>query len=192
MFIPLLFYILLLIQNSKAEEKSCSFIFPKRSSECKLSEEDKRSIFNYKQCCFKKDSSSSGISLNHCEAKTEKEYKTMIEKGEKCYNEENPDPKEIYGCESKIPNKASDCVLSNEEKNEGFDYCCYEVYKGEKECNLFTKEEYKLEMELFKIMADEKNDIIKCGNDDDYNDDYDESRFINLTYAFFLILILNL
>ena len=187
MFIPLLFYILLLIQNSKAEEKRCFSILPKRSSECKLSEEDKNSILNYKQCCFKKDSSTSGILLNSCEPITEMEYQTMIEKGEKCYNEENPDPKESYGCESKIPNKASDCVLSNEEKNGGFDYCCYEVYQGEKECNLYTKEEYKLEMELFKIMADE-NDIIKCGNDD-YN--YG-SRFINLSYAFFLILILNL
>ena len=60
--------------------------------------------------------------------------------------------------------------------------------KEKKSVNLYTKEEYKLEMELFKIMADEKNDIIKCGNDGYYYG----SRFINLAYAFFLILVLNL
>ena len=42
MFIQLLFYILLVIQNSKAEEKDCILIFPEKSSECKLSENAKR------------------------------------------------------------------------------------------------------------------------------------------------------
>lgn len=190
MFIPLLFYILLLIKNSNAEERRCFLIIPEKSTECKLSEEDKKSIFNYTHCCFKKDNSSSGIRINGCEVKTEKEYQTMIANGEKCYNEENPDPKELYGCESKIPNKASDCVLSNEEKSEGYEYCCYEVLGGEKECSLFTKEEYKLELELFDIVADKGNDVIKCGGDD--YEDKSGAGFINLSIIFLILLILNL
>ena len=187
MFIQLLFYILLVIQNSKAEEKDCLLIFPEKSSECKLSENDKKTIFNYKYCCFKR-TNSSGIGFNLCEPKTEAEYNVMIDKGEKCYNETNPDPKELYGCESKIPNKASDCVLSDEEKSEGYEYCCYEVIEGEKECSLFTKEEYKAEMELLNLFAEEGNDVMQCGGE--YNNA--GAGFINISIMYFLQFILNL
>ena len=194
MFIALLFYILLIFQDSNAEEKRCYFIVPKKSSDCKLSEEDKKSIFNYKHCCFKKGNSSSLFHINECEAKTEAEYQKMIANGEKCYNEENPDPKESSGCESKIPNKPSDCVLSNEERNEGYEYCCYEVFEGEKECSLFTKKEYNLELELFNIFSDKENDVLKCGGEkNDENGDYKfGAGLVYLSITSFLLLILNL
>ena len=190
MLIPLLFYIFLVIQKSKAEE-NCRLIIPNKSSECKLSEKDKQSIFNYKYCCFKR-ANTSEISLHQCEPKTEAQYKTMIDKGEKCYNEENPDPKELYGCESKIPNKASDCVLSDDEKSEGYEYCCYEVIDGEKGCSLYTKKDYELGMELFNLVDDKGNNVIQCGDKDSNDRSNARAGFINLSITYFLLLILNL
>ena len=193
MFIALFFYILLVFQDSNAEERRCSLIIPKKSSECKLSEEDKKSIFKYTHCCFKKDNSTSSIRINSCKAKTEDEYQKMIANGEKCYNEENPDPRELSGCESKTPSKPSDCVLSNEEKDQGYEHCCYEVFEGEKECSLFTKEEYKLELELFKIFADKETDVLQCGGEDNENGDYKfGAGLVYLSITSFLLLILNL
>ena len=46
-----------------------------------------------------------------------------------------------------MPNKQFDCVPSDDNKKDGYDYWCYEVSNGE-ECSLFTKEEYKIEKAL--------------------------------------------
>ena len=72
----------------------------------------------------------------------------MEDEGKICYNETNPEPKILYGCETKVPNKQIDCFPSDDNKKDGYDYWCYEVSNGEKECSLFTKEEYKIEKAL--------------------------------------------
>ena len=46
----------------------------------------------------------------------------MEDEGKICYNETNPEPKILYGCETKVPNKQFDCFPSDDNKKDGYDY----------------------------------------------------------------------
>ena len=53
-------------------------------------------------------------------------------------------------CEEIKPNKASDCVLSEEDKKD-YIYCCYEIHEDrEAECGAYTQTTYELSKELAK------------------------------------------
>ena len=171
-------YILLLIHEVISQETNCAYITPQSVSDCILSTTDKE---NYEYCCFQIDSFFKRATCkpynydDYKEAKENVFYDTF-----ECNH--------IYsGCEDIKPNKASDCVLSEEDKGKNFAYCCYEVYNGEKQCQAYSQEEYQEELEDFqyaKIFY--KDAVFDCGNNQS------SSSFINISAMFLISIIINI
>ena len=67
-------------------------------------------------------------------------------------------------CEDVTPTKASDCVLSQEDKNNGYELCCYEKIGSLKVCTLDTKESYEKELELLEELGLKDKTIYECNN----------------------------
>ena len=165
-----LFFIFLITQCVKSAEVDCGDINPTSAADCKLSENDKNLFFPYKYCCYEKNLLTSKWG---CQPYTETGFK--LKDGE-CYNETNiPDT-----CEMINPKEASDCVLSESDKKK-YDYCCYVVYDGDKECSAETKESYEASIELFKTLST-KEDIFECG--------INKTGFIFLGIQYLMILLL--
>ena len=164
----ILFCILLVIQNAKAAETYCEDIKPSSAADCKLSEKEKS--YNV-LCCYEEDYLNSGFKCTPY-TKSLSKYKT-----DECYNETNiPN-----GCEFINPSSASDCVLSESEKDK-YDYCCYVEYDGDKSCSAETKDTYEASKKIFDALAT-KQDKFDCKN---------EMGFIFPRIIYFLLILLNL
>ena len=173
MSIYILFFILLTIQCVKSAEVDCANINPASAADCKLSENDQKRIIPYEYCCYEKN-----ILTSKWVCQPYSEYTFEFKDGE-CYNETNmPDIPDT--CEMINPKSASDCVLSETDKKK-YDYCCYVVYDGDKECSPETKESYEASIELFRAISN-KEDIFDCG--------INKSGFIFLRFKYLAILIL--
>ena len=168
--IYILFFILLIIQCVKSAEVDCANINPASAADCKLSENARKRFLPYEYCCYEKN-----ILTSKWECLPYSESMFKFKDGE-CYNETNiPDT-----CEFINPKSASDCVLSESDKKK-YDYCCYVVFDGDKECSAETKESYEASIELFKVTSN-KEDIFDCG--------INKSGFIFLRLKYLVILIL--
>ena len=83
-------------------------------------------------------------------------------------------------CESIKPSKASDCVLSAEDKKK-YKYCCMEESIGTKYCDAYTKDEYDLQKEVYKE-ADKAfgtKSVFECNN----------SSYLKFGIIFFIMLL---
>ena len=103
-----IFYIFLLIHEVLSQERNCADITPQSVSDCILSTTDK---VKYEYCCYVKYSSYTGSCkpYNYDDYKQAKKY--SIYDTFECNH--------IFsGCEDIKPNKASDCALSEEDKQE--------------------------------------------------------------------------
>ena len=96
-------FILILIQSIKSQETQCKDIKPKSAADCKLANSGNDKTWN-KYCCFKKPQFGKPAS---CEANM------FLIGSEPCYNATNLPPND---CEYIVPEKTSDCVLSENDK----------------------------------------------------------------------------
>ena len=163
-------FILILIQSIKSQETQCIDIKPKSAADCKLANSGNDKTWN-KYCCFKKPQFGKPAS---CEANM------FLIGSEPCYNATNLPPND---CEYIVPEKASDCVLSENDKKK-YDYCCYVLYGGEKSCSAETKDSYEMSISAFKAFATNE-DIFDCG--------VNKGSFMDLSNILLvLIIILNM
>ena len=72
---------------------------------------------------------------------------SILNEGEQCYNETNIPPND---CNYILPEEASDCVLSENDKKK-YDYCCYRYKNGRKSCIGDKKDTYELSKNLYDI-----------------------------------------
>ena len=133
-------------------EYNCKYIFdPKNSSDCILSENDKK---YYKYCCYEKNSIT-----NKCSPFTKIDYyihlktidilKYLGDYEFECQTEKEEVNPESSDCEQIEPKKASDCKLSENDKKK-FIYCCYEKIEDEiSGCGAYTQESYEDELEIY-------------------------------------------
>jgi len=167
MIIPIIFCLLLIIPNTSQD--NCGEIYPSRSRDCVLSEKDKRT-YNY--CCYKKDKYEFGSCTPY---KTEEEIQSEKEKLKStesdiksfvCNDKSVTALPEVTwdGCEDIEPSQASDCVMSQEDKNNGYELCCYEKIGSLKVCTLDTKESYEEELELLEELGLKDKTIYECNN----------------------------
>ena len=147
-------------------------MFIYRTTDCILSSND--ISWSYKYCCY--DSSFDYT----CQPYTEDSYKDKF--GDLTPNFCNTQTSKASGCESVIPNSASDCVLSKEDKDNGKIYCCYTGDKTEKRCSAETEETYEFKNALFKELGG-KEDFYQCG---------ESGKFISLSLIALFLMILNL
>ena len=131
----IMFFILLFIQNSKGEEVTCNNIVPKSAADCKLSSSFPDMLYKY--CCFQQ---SNEFDHSKCERKS------TLNEGEQYYNETNIPPND---CNYILPEEASDCVLSENDKKK-YDYCCYRYENGRKSCVGDKKDTYELSKSLYE------------------------------------------
>ena len=155
----------------------CEYIVPEKTSDCVLSENDQK---KYDFCCYKYING-----IKSCAPDTEKAYEMnkilYIDTKEDIYDCQIS--KEHQGCESIIPEKASDCVLSENDKKK-YDYCCYVLDGGEKSCSAETKDSYETFLSVFKAYATNE-DIFDCG--------VNKGSFMDLSNILLvLIIILNM
>ena len=97
------------------------------------------------------------------------------------YSGEDSQSYDYKGCEDIKPNKASDCVLSEEDKSIGYSYCCYlDDDDGDKECFAETKDSYQ----VAKLLLGNHFD---CGNS---SSGYLSLPRLSIIYLLLIILIL--
>ena len=143
----IIIYALLFIPGVISEEANCkSNYFPKSVSDCILSTADKE---QYEFCCYTQIISTAPGSceaFNYEKYNQERDFYNIIE----CNHA-------YSGCDDIKPEKASDCVVTQEDKNRNRPYCCYVVYEGKKSCNSYGKEDYEEalnEVELTRKILD--------------------------------------
>ena len=155
----------------------CEYIVPEKTSDCVLSENDRK---KYDFCCYKYYNG-----IKSCAPDTENgyEYNKILYKDTKEDIYDCQISKEYQGCESIIPEKASDCVLSENDKKK-YDYCCYVLDGGKKSCSAETKDSYETFLSVFKAYATNE-DIFDCG--------VNKGSFMDLSNILLvLIIILNM
>ena len=165
-------FILILIQSIKSQETQCNDIKPKSAADCQLANSGIDKAHN-KYCCFQKPYLDNPA---RCVA-----YPGFLFP-EPCYNATNLPPND---CEYIVPEKASDCVLSENDKKK-YDYCCYVLVLdgGEKYCSAETKDSYEMSLSVFKAFATNE-DIFDCG--------VNKGSFMDLSNILLvLIIILNM
>ena len=167
-------YILLFIPGVISQETNCGDVRnPQSASECKLSTEDKET---YEYCCYIKYTS---YDSGECKPFTLEDYK---DKGMSSKYKSFECEHAYSGCNDIKPGKASDCVLSQEDKDRNMAYCCYEGFEGDISCEAYNKEDYQDELEAYKIVkALDHNAVFDCGNGKS------SSRFINISKIFFIL-----
>ena len=167
MIIPIIFCLLLIIPNTSQD--NCKDIVAYRSRDCVLSETDKRT-YNY--CCYKKynyDVATCKPYTTEEEIQKEKEKLKSTESdiiSFVCNDKSVTALPEVEwdGCEDIEPSQASDCVMSQEDKNNGYELCCYEKIDSLKVCTLDTKESYEEELELLEELGLKDKTIYECNN----------------------------
>ena len=87
------------------------------------------------------------------------------------------------GCESVTPRSKSDCVLTEEDKQNGAEYCCFYKDGNDLECSAETKESYQAAKVLFDALKSE-GDVLDCGTS--------KAGYIYLSVLSFILIILNL
>ena len=165
---------------AKSAETDCSYIRPKKPSDCKLSEKDIED--NYKYCCFE-----NYTYFNSCSPYSEEGFKTFfdVKDAKKCSTQSKlaEDSESSYsGCESVTPRSKSDCVLTEEDKQNGAEYCCFFKDGNDLECTAETKESYqaaKALIDAFKM----DGYVLDCKN---------KAGYIYLSVLSFILIILNL
>ena len=161
-------FILILIQSIKSQETQCNDIIPKSAADCKLANSGDDKAY-YKYCCFQKPQSGNPASCRR--------YSGLYA-SEPCYNATNLPPND---CEYIVPEKTSDCVLSENDKKK-YDFCCYKYYNGIKSCAPDTENDYEYNKILYE---DTKEDIYDCG--------VNKGSFMDLSNILLvLIIILNM
>ena len=136
----IIFFILLVIQNSKGEETTCNDIVPKSAADCKLSS----SVIDrlYKYCCFQQSNE-----YDHSKCTPH----LTLKEGEQCYNETNMPPSD---CNYILPEEASDCVLSENDKKK-YDYCCYRYKNGRKSCIGDKEDTYEVSKHTYEYFDED-------------------------------------
>ena len=161
-------FILILIQSIKSQETQCNDIIPKSAADCILANSGNDKAKN-KYCCFQKPYLDNPA---RCVAYP------GFSSPETCYNATNLPPND---CEYIVPEKASDCVLSENDKKK-YDFCCYNYYNGIKSCAPDTEDSYEYNKVLY---TDTKEDIYDCG--------VNKGSFMDLSIILLvLIIILNM
>ena len=79
-------------------------------------------------------------------------------------------------CEDPIPSKASDCALSQADKNDGNAYCCYVKVGSTAICEVHTEEDHEYTIQGYKVLNAE------------YECNVEESCYMNLSVIFALLL----
>ena len=179
------YFLIFLFIIPESFQTDCEFIFPNRPRDCALSSNDKQ---NYKYCCY-----DNSYGIESCNTYNEEDYqrtKTQFENANPpvtfiCNDEtvDNVSDKTWKGCEDITPKKASDCVLSQEDKDHEYDYCCYEEIGSIKVCTLDTEESYKEEMEMIQELGIEEETVYRCDG---------KGSFLNISFMFIILSILNI
>ena len=173
----IIIYALLFIPSIISQETNCGDIVgPESASDCKLSTSDKK---NYEFCCYVKFSDlipGSCMPFNYEDYYHARDLYDTFE----CDH--------IYsGCDDIKPEKESDCVSSQEDKDRNKPYCCYQYSEGRKRCVAYKKEEYQIEIEGIEISkALDENYVLNCGNEKS------SSSFINTNMIFMIFIIMNI
>ena len=187
MIIPIIFCLLLIIPNTSQD--NCEDIVAYRSRDCVLSETDKRT-YNY--CCYIKYNYNVATCKPYTteeEIQKEKEKLKSTESDIKSFvcNDKSvtalPEV-EWDGCEDIEPSQASDCVMSQEDKNNGYELCCYEKIGSLKVCTLDTKESYQVELELINELGLTDSTTYEC------TDKVGEAGNLKYSIIFLLFIIL--
>ena len=190
MFIKIL-CILLFIEKIKSAETNCKNIKPKSPTDCKLSTSDKT---QYQYCCYV-NYQVAGYRQIECSPLTDDDYQDeksvaklleyesfVCDKSSTSSTDENT---KLKNCHYISPKKASDCVLTEEDKKK-YEYCCYEEIDGVKTCSPYTEESYKEELEYYNIFKNIGDGMkFQCGGDED-----NQAGFINISIVFFILLII--
>ena len=169
-------YALLFIPGITSQETNCADISSPRSvSDCILSTKDKE---KYDYCCYMKNS-------GKCEPFT---YEGYQDKENDISFDESLECTHAYsGCSDIKPNKASDCVLSQEDINRKLTYCCYAAHDGEKVCEALNEKYYQDELDSYEVLKlFDSNAIFNCGNEES------SSSIINVSRILFILIIMNI
>ena len=84
-------------------------------------------------------------------------------------------------CSKIKPNKASDCVLSDQDKK-NYIYCCYEKLAGFYYCEAYDKSGYDIQKEVYKAYP-------SMGMDYTFECNSSVSLFFKFTIVLFLIIL---
>ena len=167
MFVLIIFCLFLFFIIPNSTQNNCGDIYPSRARDCVLSQTDKQTN---KYCCYKKYN----YDYEECSIiSTEEEYQREKERYKSsgsdvisfvCNDESVTALPEVTwdGCEDIEPSQASDCVMSQEDKKNGYELCCYEKIGSLKVCTLDTKESYQVELELINELGLTDSTTYEC------------------------------
>ena len=97
---------------------------------------------------------------------------------------DNTGNKNAINCNNIKPTKASDCALSQADRDNGYKYCCYDNYEG-KECEAYDEEDYKLELAAYQLAKlDDPDVVFDCGKN--------KASFINISIIMIILVIMNI
>ena len=173
--------IVFFISFTISAETDCTSIKPKKPSNCKLSQKDIKD--NYEYCCFE-----NYTYFVSCTPYTEELFKTLfdVKDAKKCSTQTKlaEDSESSYsGCESVTTRSKSDWVLTEEDKQNGAEYCCFFKDGNDLEYTAETKESYQAAKALFDAFKID-GDVLDCGKS--------KAGYINLSVLSFILIILNL
>ena len=96
----------------------------------------------------------------------------------------NTDNTNSINCKKIKPTKASDCTLSQADRDKGYKYCCYDNYEG-KECEAYDEEDYQLELAAYQLAKlDDPDVVFDCGKN--------KASFINISIIMIILVIMNI
>ena len=187
--------IFILFIISKSIQEDCSKIKPTKASDCVLSISDK---ILYNKCCYEELSSGSKCNVYGDFDWDNKEYQEKLNQyGTNsakfvCNEISSSNTPEITwkGCEDITPTSASDCVMSKEDKDHNFAYCCYESLGGLiKTCTLETEQSHQDELEYIEFFGLKDDTTYVCS---DKVGKSGQSGFINLSMILFVLFLLSI
>ena len=184
-----LFSILLLFNTIKSEEKDCRSITPTKSSDCILSSADKT---KYKYCCYDDFyGAKSCTPYNQSEYKKQKELVDELDnQGQFICNRGT----NVNSCENIIPTKASDCIMTKEDKDKKYEYCCYYETEDDKICTLETNKTYQESIDFLRDMNITIDDVFICNDKNNKtiktNKIDSNAGFINLSNILIIFILL--
>ena len=187
MFVFIIFCLFLFFIIPISTQSNCNDILPSISRDCVLSQTEKQTN---KYCCYKKyNSGSEECSLISTEEDYQNEKSKLSESGIVSFvcNDESVTalPEVTWdGCEDIEPSQASDCVMSQEDKKNGYELCCYEKIGSLKVCTLDTKESYQVELELINELGLTDSTTYEC------TDKVGEAGNLKYSIIFLLFIIL--
>jgi len=187
MFKGILVFCAFFIHYTKAET-NCNWINPEKPSDCRLSQNDIAQ--EYKYCCYEGEPAS-------CYRYTQESFQLLfdVKNINRCSTQTkiaDDNPISYSGCESVTPRSKSDCVLNQQDKDAGAEYCCYFKDGDEIQCTAETKESYEAGKELIDYL-DDGSSVFDCNTNaggDKGGSGEDGAGFINLSFIYFIFIIL--